>query len=187
LTYEEGLKQIDRANQKLAEANDLIVEAIMDAFLFTWQWWIALAMIVIPWIIWGIFRKRESSSRIFAAGLLMMVLSEILDTVGVSFGKWAYPVKVIPVATINFSFRLSVLTVALMLLIQYKPNFNPYLKAIFFGGFGAYIGMPLLAMIDLYEKIDWAYTYSFFILTTFYLISHWYCHLNSFGKINNPK
>jgi hypothetical protein len=126
MTYQEGLNQIDKATQKMTEANQLIVESIMNAFLFTWQWWVALAMMVIPWVIWGIFRNRESSARIFSAGLLVMVLSEILDTVGVSFGKWAYPVKLVPVATINFSFRLSVLPVFIMLLLQYKPGFNPY-------------------------------------------------------------
>ncbi|MEH7156342.1 CBO0543 family protein [Neobacillus drentensis] len=183
MTYQEGLNQIDKATQQLTDANKLVVEAIMNAFLFTWQWWVALAMMVIPWVIWGIFRNRESSARIFSAGLLVMVLSEILDTVGVSFGKWAYPVKLVPVATINFSFRLSVLPVFLMLFLQYKPYVNPYIKAIIFGGLGAYAGLPALAMIDLYKKIDWAYTYSFFILTLFYLIAHWFSRRKTFEKI----
>lgn len=185
MTYQEALEQIDKATQKLTEANQLIVEAIMKGFLFTWQWWIAVAMIVVPWVVWGIVRNRESSARIFSAGLLMMVLSEILDTVGVSFGKWAYPVKVIPVATINFSFRLSVLPVILMLFLQFKPQFNPYLKAVLFGTIGAYVGMPTLNMIDLYKKMDWAYTYSFFILIAFYLLAHWFSQRNTFEKIKN--
>ncbi|NHC43625.1 hypothetical protein G6549_27695 [Bacillus sp. MM2020_1] len=184
MTYQEGLNQIDRATQELTKSNKLIGDAILNAFLFTWQWWIAVAMIVVPWTIWVIYRKRESSARIFSAGLMVMVLSEILDTFGVSFGKWAYPVKVVPVATINFSFRLSVLPVILMLFLQFKPRFNPLIKAILFGGLGAYVGMPVLAMIDLYKKIDWAYTYSFFILTSFYLLAHWFSKRESFEKFN---
>ncbi|MEY2196408.1 CBO0543 family protein [Neobacillus sp. BF23-41] len=184
MTYQEGLNQIDRATQELTKSNKLIVEAITDAFLFTWQWWIAVALIVVPWTIWVIYRKRESSARIFSAGLMVMVLSEILDTFGVSFGKWAYPVKVVPVATINFSFRLSVLPVILMLFLQFKPRFNPLIKAILYGGLGAYVGMPVLAMIDLYKKIDWTYTYSFFILTSSYLLAHWFSKRESFEKFN---
>ncbi|MEW9670214.1 CBO0543 family protein [Ammoniphilus sp. 3BR4] len=183
MTYQEGLNQVDEATQKITEANELVVEAIMNAFLFTWQWWIALAMLIVPWMIWGLYRNRESSARIFSAGLLVMALSEILDTVGISFGNWAYPVKVIPVATINFSFRLSVLPVFAMLLLQFKPRFNPYIKAMFFGGFGAYVGLPLLAMMDLYKKMDWAYTYSFFIMISMYLLAHWFSRMNSFEKI----
>lgn len=187
MTYQEALKQIDEANQKLTEANQLVVEAILEGFLFTWPWWIALGMLLIPWVIWGILRKRESSARLFSAALLMMVLSEILDSVGVSFGKWVYPVKVIPVATINFSFRLSVLPVLLMLFLQYMPHINPLIKAVFFGVLGAYVGLPILSMMDLYKKIDWAYTYSFFILTVFYLLSYWFSQRVSFERIKNKQ
>ncbi|WP_205683874.1 CBO0543 family protein [Brevibacillus migulae] len=162
MTYQEGLDQIDRATQRLTEANQMVVDAIINAFLFTWQWWVAFLMLVVPWVIWWIFRDRESAARLFSAGLLVMVLSEILDTFGVSFGSWAYPVKVIPVATLNFSFRLSLLPVLVMFLLQVKPSYNPYIKAVFLGGLGAYVGLPMLAMMDLYKKINWAYTYSFF-------------------------
>lgn len=185
MTYQEGLIQIDKATNQISEANHLIVEAVMNAFFLTWQWWLALAMIVVPWTIWLLFRNRRSSARLLSTGLLIMVLSEILDTLGVSFGKWAYPVKVVPVATLNFSYRLSVLPVFLMLLLQFKPNYNPFIKAVFFGGLGAYVGMPILAMIDLYKKIDWAFTYSFVILTVFYLIAHWFSRLSTFEKIDN--
>ncbi|MGJ7922314.1 CBO0543 family protein [Neobacillus sp. LXY-4] len=184
MTYQEGLNQIDKATNKITEANQMIVEAVTDAFLFTWQWWIALVMIILPWTIWLILLNRENAARIFSAGLLVMVLSEILDTFGVSYGKWAYPVKIAPVATINFSFRLSVLPVVVMLLLQYKPRINPFIKAVSFGVFGAYIGLPILSKIDLYKKLDWAYTYSFLILTVFYLMAHWFSRLNSFEKIN---
>ena len=185
MTYQDGLEQVDKATQKLTESNQLYVEAIMNGLLFSWQWWIALGMLIVPWVLWGIFRNKESSARIFSAGLLMMVLSEILDTMGVSFGKWAYPVKVIPVATINFSFRLSLLPVLLMFFLQIKPQFNSLIKAVLFGGFGAYIGLPLLGMIDLYKKVDWAYTYSFFILLIFYLFAHWYSRRDTFEQIKS--
>lgn len=184
MNYEEGLKQIDKAIQKITEANQLTIETVMNAFLFTWQWWIALAMMIVPWIVWMILRDRNNSARIFSAGLLVMTISEIMDAIGVSLGKWAYPVKVIPVATVSFSFRLSVLPVFVMLLLQFKPQFNPYIKAIFFGGVSAYVGLPLLAIPDLYKKIDWSLTYSFIILTLVYLLSHWFSRRNSFGVIN---
>lgn len=185
MTYEEGLNQIDKATQKLTEATQLTIESVMNAFLFTWQWWVALAMMIVPWIIWMILRDRKISARLFSAGLLVMVISEIMDAIGVSLGKWAYPVKVIPVATVSFSFRLSVLPVFVMLLLQYKPRLNPYIKAIFFGGVSAYAGLPLMSILDLYKKIDWSLTYSFFILTLLYLLSHWFSRRNSFEGINH--
>ncbi len=184
MTYQEGLNQVDKATQKMTEANQLTIESVMDAFLFTWQWWIALTMMIVPWIIWAIFRDRKNSALIFSAGLLIMVISEILDAFGVSYGKWAYPIKVIPLTTVSFSFRLSVLPVFAMLLLQFKPQFNPFIKAIIFGGFGAYAGLPLLGMMDLYKKIDWSLTNSFIILILMYLLAHWFSRRDSFEEIN---
>jgi hypothetical protein len=183
MTFQEGLEQIDKASDKIVEANQLTIDAIMSAFLFTWQWWIALGMIIIPWVIWMIFRDKQRSVILFSAGLLLMVMSEILDIVGVGLGKWSYPVKVIPIATVSFSFRLSVLPVFGMLLLQYKPSWNPFIKAVIFGGLGAYGGLPLLSLIDLYKKYDWSLHYSFIILTVMYLLSHWFSRRKSLHQI----
>lgn len=187
MEYQEGLRLVNEANKQITDANKLIVDAILHSFLWTWQWWVAVGMIIVPWTIWFFIRDKKSTGRLFAAGLLIMVLSEVLDTIGVMFGKWAYPVKVFPVATINFSFRLSVLPVAVMLLLQFKPKANPFIKAIGFGAFGAYIGLPLLGIIDLYKKVDWAYTYSFFIMTFLYLLSHFYINHGSFNKMKQKQ
>ncbi|MEK4670503.1 CBO0543 family protein [Niallia sp. FSL R7-0271] len=184
MEYQEALSLVDEANKQITEANKLIVDAILHGFLWSWQWWVAVGMIIVPWTVWIFIRDKKSAGRLLAAGLLIMVLSEILDTIGVMFGLWTYPVKVFPVATINFSFRLSVLPVVVMLLMQYKPKINPFIKAIGFGAFGAYIGLPLLSAIDLYKKVNWAFTYSFFILTVFYLLSHFFINKSNF---NNPK
>lgn len=183
MTFQEGLKQVEKANKTIVDANELIVDATMNAFLFTWSWWIALAMLVVPWFLWAIFRKRESSARLLFAGFIIMLLSTYLDGIGVDFGKWTYPVKVIPLPTISYSFRNSVIPVTIMFLIQFKPHINPFYKALGFGAFGAYVGMPIMSMLDLYKKVDWAYTYSFFILTALYLVGHWFSRRKSFEMI----
>lgn len=183
MTFEEGLKQVEKANQVIVETNQMISDVSMEAFLFTWKWWIAVAMLIVPWIVWAIFRKRESSARLLYAAFIVMLLSTTLDTIGVDSGKWAYPVKVIPLPTISYMFRYSLLPVLIMFFLQIKPNFNPVIKAVFFGGFSAYIGMPILSMLDLYNKIDWTYTYSFFILVFIYLIAHWFSRRKSFESI----
>ncbi|WP_026580853.1 CBO0543 family protein [Bacillus sp. J33] len=183
MNFQDGLNLIDKANKMITEANKMITEATYNAFLFTWNWWIALGMLVIPWILWGVFRKKDSSSRLLFAGFIVMILSSILDSYGVDRGKFAYPVKVIPLPTLSYSFRYSMVPVTIMFLLQYKPHLNPLIKAILFAGFSAYIGMPLMAMIHLYKKVDWAYTYSFFILFSLFMIAHWFSRRKSFGEI----
>ncbi|MNT81162.1 hypothetical protein D3C72_2207290 [compost metagenome] len=44
-----------------------------------------------------------------------------------------------------------------------------------------------MAMADLYKKLNWAYTYSFFILMTMYLIAYWLTQLKSFTPISSGK
>lgn len=183
MTFQEGLNQVDKAHQLIVQANEMITDATLHAFLFTWKWWISAAMLIVPWILWIIFRKKESTARLLFASFIVMLLSSTLDSVGVDYGKWSYPIKVIPLPTISYSFRYSLLPVLVMFFLQFKPSFSPFIKAIIFGGLGAYIGIPIMAMLDLYKKIDWAYTYSFFILTVMYLIAHWFSRRKSFEPI----
>ncbi|WP_282140305.1 CBO0543 family protein [Cytobacillus oceanisediminis] len=183
LTFDEGLNQLDKSNKVIVEANKLITDVLLDTFLFSLSWWVALAMLIVPWSLWAIFRNKESSARLLYAAFIVMIVSTTIDGLGVDFGKWAYPVKVIPVPTISYSFRYGVIPVTIMFLIQFKPKLNPFLKAVLFGGLGAYIGMPIMSMLHLYKKIDWAYTYSFFILVSLYLIAHWFSRRESFEKV----
>lgn len=163
MTFQEGLRQVDKAHQLIVKANQMITDATLNAFLFTWKWWIVVAMLIVPWVLWIIFRKKESTARLLFASFIVMLLSSTLDSIGVDYGKWMYPVKAIPLPTISYAFRYSLLPVLIMFLLQFKPNFNPFVKAIIFGGVSAYIGMPIMTMLDLYKKIDWAYTYSLFL------------------------
>lgn len=183
MTFQEGLNQVDKASKIITEANKMITEATYQAFTYTFSWWIALFMLIVPWIIWGIFRKKESTSRLLFAAFVVIILSSILDAYGVDRGRWSYPVKVIPLPTMSYSFRYSVVPVSIMFLIQYKPQIHPLIKGAFFGGFGAFIGMPIMGELHLYKNIDWKYGYSFLILVIMYLIADWFSKRKSFDEI----
>lgn len=183
MDYEEGLRRVSDANSRIVEANSEVADVIFSVYIYHWNWYLSLFLIIAPWVVWAIFRNRESTARLMMAALFIMIFSAVLDTVGIENGLWAYPVKAIPSPTLSFSYRLSVLPVFAMLLIQYKPQISPLLKAIFYGGISAYVGLPLMSMIDLYKKLNWAYTYSFFILMFMYLIAFWLTQLKSFKPI----
>ena len=54
-------------------------------------------------------RKKESSDRLLYAGLIVIILSSIMDLVGVSVGKWIYPIKIVPSTVIFIPFAFSVI------------------------------------------------------------------------------
>lgn len=140
-------------------------------------------MIIAPWVLWAIFRKRESSARLLFSVFIVMILSTTIDAFGVEYGRWTYPVKAIPLPTISYSFRYSLMPVLIMFFLQFKPNINPFLKGIVLAGLSAYIGMPLMALVNMYKKLDWAYTYSFFIIFSLFLVAHWFSRRKSFEPL----
>jgi membrane-bound metal-dependent hydrolase YbcI (DUF457 family) len=98
MTFQEGLDQEEKANKIIIDANKMISDATFHAFPYTLSWWVALFMLVVPWILWAIFRKKESTARLLSAAFIVIIISSILDAYGVDRGRWAYPVKVIPFA-----------------------------------------------------------------------------------------
>src|SRR4051812_14934990 len=140
MTIEEGLRQAEQGYLKIVEANSLMADATKNAFLFTWRWWLGIALIIIPWTLWFIFRKKESTNRLLLAGFTSMLLSYAIESIAMSLGKWSYPFKVVPFSPMLFlPFDLSMLPVAVMFFIQLKPNINPFIKAIVFGVLGAFV------------------------------------------------
>lgn len=189
MTLEEAIQKVDKAYDLMVQAGRLMTDAVMNGFLFTWQWWIGVSLAIIPWIFWFFFRKKESSDRLLYAGFLVMLLASVMDLLGTSTGRWTYPIKIIPSTAIFLPFQFTIIPVSTMFLLQIKPNVNPFIKAVVFAGLGAYIGMPLLAMYDFYNPKNWAYTYSFLILIGIYLAAHWFSRMNQFEKIqiDNPE
>ena len=185
MNYEEGLQKVQEANEQLVAANRAVAQVIREVYIYQWNWYLSIAMVFIPWVLWAIFRKKDSSARLLVGGLFIMIFSAVLDTIGIENGLWAFPVKAIPSPTLSFSFRLSVLPVLAMFMMQIKPAVNPFIKAILFSGTSAFIGLPLLSMIDLYKKINWHLSYSFMILIVVYLVAHWLTHRNSFHSLGS--
>jgi hypothetical protein len=184
MTFEEGIKQVNKGYEKIVEANSLMTDAIMNAFIFTWQWWLGVGLFIITWVLWFMFNKKESSHRLLYAGFVTIIVALIIDIIALSLGKWAYPVKLVPFAPVLFlPYHFSLVPVSIMFMIQIKPSANPFVKAVIFAGVGAFIGMRIFVLIDFYDPKGWPSTYDFFILLFIYLVAHWFSMRNSFDKI----
>lgn len=51
------------------------LEIWSEGVLFTWQWWIGVALTIVPWLLWIIFRKKESTLRFLTVGFFVMFIS----------------------------------------------------------------------------------------------------------------
>jgi len=154
-----------------------------SSILFTWRWWIALGLIVLPWIIWLLVRKKESTDRLLYVGFFVMVIASALDQIGITMNLWYYPVMVFPLMPEFITFDVCVLPVATMICIQYYPKVNPYIKAVIYAVMSSFMFEPLNVSLGLYETIHWEYYYSFPIMILIYLVANYLASNDKFAKL----
>lgn len=154
-----------------------------DHVFLSWRWWIAVSLIVLPWVFWIIVRKKESTDRLLYAGFFAMLLSSSMDVVGIAMGLWSYPANVFPLMPEFIPFDISSLPVATMLFIQFFPKVKAIYKAIVYGAIGAFAFEPMVHWLGLYDRLGWKSYYSFPILIGIFLASNYIAHRDSFSKI----
>lgn len=184
MTFNEGKNQVEYAYERIYETSLLVNQAISEAFLYTWQWWLGMGLFIIPWLVWFMFRRKESTGRLLVAGLISILIGIIVDMFAISMGKWSYPMKFIPNSLfILLPYHFSLLPVGVMFTIQIMLKVNYILKGSIFAGLGAFIVMPLFAIGGFYNSKGWPSIYDFFILLSVYLVAYWLSNMNSFEKI----
>ncbi|WP_205516326.1 CBO0543 family protein [Paenibacillus sp. SYP-B3998] len=182
------MNQLEQAHQKVTEANALINEAIMNTFLFTWRWWLGIALFIVPWIVWIIFRKKESTDRLLYAGLSSILLGLIIEMFALSMGMWSYPVKFIPNAGLAFlPYHFSTLPVGVMFTLQWMPKINAVLKGILLGIVCAYGIEPFFAKSGFYNPKNWYYFYDVFIYFFIYMVANWLSSRNYFDQLKSKE
>lgn len=173
-------------NNYFEKQNDLNYEKLhiwLDYTVFSWRWWLGVLIMVCLTVIWLKFRKKESTDRLLYTGLFVAILASFLDMIGVFLGLWEYRYEVFPLTHNYFPWDLFLLPISIMIILQIKPNMNPFIKGIIYAGFSSFIGLPLLTWLDIYKPIKWEYIYSFPILVIIYLAAHYVSLRNQFEKV----
>ena len=177
------LNKSDSLYEKLHHIHVEFFDFWKNNILFTWRWWIAVSFIILPWIIWLLVRKKESTDRLLYVALFVMVFSSALDDIGITMHLWNYPIMVFPLMPEFITFDVCVLPVATMLCIQYFPNVSPYIKAVIYSLTSSFMFEPLNVMLGMYVTIQWEYYYSVPIMIFIYLVANYLASNNKFAKL----
>lgn len=169
--------------EKLHDVHLQYYDFWINHVLFTWRWWVALSLIILPWVIWILVRKKESTDRLLYVAGFVMVFSSALDMIGLSLDLWYYPVTAFPLMPEFNPFDICALPVATMLFIQYFPTVSPYIKAIVYSITSSYIFEPLNVWLGLYRLVHWKYYYSVPIMFFLYLLANYISSRNEFEKL----
>jgi hypothetical protein len=186
MAFENGLDQSEKAYNELTDISTLFAKIVSEEFVPTWQWWLGIALFIIPWIVWFAFRKKDSTGRLLLGGLMTILLSLTIDLAALSLGLWSYPMVIIPLAPFLFlPYHFSLAPVGVMFSLQIKPKMNPLLKGLLFSSLAAFGGMNLFDAIDFYNPKNWSTLYDFMIFLTMYLTAYWLTKIESYSKLDN--
>ncbi|WP_449536534.1 CBO0543 family protein [Ferdinandcohnia sp. Marseille-Q9671] len=88
----------------------------------TWQFWVVLAMFLIPLLLLVLFIDRKKIFQLGFYGYSIHVFFAISDAMGVVRGLWIYPYKLLPGLPSSVSLDASFVPVAFILLYQFVLN-----------------------------------------------------------------
>ncbi|MGI6119872.1 MAG: CBO0543 family protein [Desulfosporosinus sp.] len=160
---------IDHLFQKIFE---IVYQYWLNDVLLTWRWWLLVILTIVPWIIWLLLRKKDSTYRLLLAGLSAALIASYLDKFGYWLSLWSYPIITMPIMPPHSPWNLTLAPVLIMLTIQFKPQISPYLKAVVFSLVCAFVFQPLSDLLGFYNPKVWHHYYSVPFFIVIYLIAH---------------
>lgn len=130
--------------------------------LFTWQWWLFIALLVFPVFIW---RKQVDKPRllsIITMGLMVMGTSNWMDQVGLELGWWYYPYSTIPLFPQFVPVNYSLMPIGYMMLYQRYPRWPAFiLAAAITAAMFTWLFEPLFSRFGMYHLVLWKFAFSF--------------------------
>lgn len=164
-------EQVRQVHLKLIE---LRYEHWIHRDLFTFQWWLLVVLLIVPWFIWWRFVDKKRLLEILLYGMLILASTTQLDIIGNESNLWGYPYKILPMIPRLISVDFGVVPVIYMLLYQYFPKWKSFLTAnLIMSAVFAFIAEPALVGLDLYQLHNWKNIYSFPIYFTMTSLMRW--------------
>jgi hypothetical protein len=130
--------------------------------LFTWQWWLLLALTLLPWVLWFMIRNREIQARLLLGGFFAGLTALVLDMIGTQAGLWRYGIKLVPSLPPLIPYDLALMPVSYMILQQISKTKQKFIiYAVVLSAATAFAVEPILKHIHVYYPTNWKSLYSF--------------------------
>lgn len=151
------------------EIHELFLKHYAEREMFSVTWWINIALLFIPLIIWWKLVDKKRLPEIMIYGFACNVIASFLDVFLSDYLLWEYPVRVIPQISLFVPVDYVIVPVIGMYLYQKVPKWGPFLLAsTLVSALMSFIGEPLAVAINMYRLITWRYVYSFPIYIAIY-------------------
>jgi hypothetical protein len=149
---------------------DLSFQHYKQYEVFHWQWWINIALLVVPIVLWWLALDKKRILEICLFGLLVNMMATFLDVAGTNYGLWEYPFYILPHLPILIPVDYVIVPVIGMTIYQLFSSWKAFIiVGLIMGAVMAFICEPLAVYIHLYKLISWRYIYSFPIYSIIYI------------------
>ena len=152
-------EEIEQVHQQLLEMR---LDRWLNHDMFSFQWFLLLIVLIVPWIIWWRFVDEKRIYPILLFGSLLTILVMMMDDIGVELQLWSYPYQLVTILPRLISIDQGIIVIAHMLLYQYFKKWkkfiiaNAVMAAIF-----TLICEPVTVWLGIYKLDNWRYIYSF--------------------------
>lgn len=153
----------------------LDIETWLEHDFLSTEWWLQLAMFIIPWLFFIRLAKRERLPELVLYGSWVLILAETLDHIGYEVGLWYYPTELAPLFPRFEEVNLSALPVIYMLVYQYFPSWKRFTVAITVTAvIFTLAAEPALVSLGLYTLLLWKPYYGLPIYIAIGLVLKWF-------------
>ncbi|KPU43525.1 hypothetical protein OXPF_29660 [Oxobacter pfennigii] len=170
------MTEAEKAQEMILKMQVQLRDASMEYWLNhvfnTWQWWLNIATLILPLILWWILADKKRLLEIIVFGFLASSFAVFFDTLGETSVLWEYPYLIIPMDYILIDTDYSVLPVAYMLAYQRFPKWKGFIIInIVISALFSFVAEPILLWMGFYETHGWKFIYSFPIYVLIAIIS----------------
>lgn len=154
------------------------IETWLHHDLFSYQWWLLVAVLFIPWLLWWKWVDKKRLTEITLFGAVIWIIASFLDATMSEIGLWEYNFYVIPYWPRLITADFTIIPVTYMFIYQYFKKWKSFLWAMLVVSlFFAFVGEPLLVWLDIYTLHTWKHFYSLPIFFTMAVsikcLTHW--------------
>jgi predicted neutral ceramidase superfamily lipid hydrolase len=140
---------------------EMRIEYWLNHVLFTFQWWLLLLSLIVPWIIWWRIVDRKRIKDILLFGLLIMIVVTILDETGRQLQLWSYPYQIVPFLPHLITVNYGIIAFFHMLVFQRYSNWPSFIIAnVIMALIFSFLLEPLTEWLGIYRLDNWKHFYS---------------------------
>ena len=156
------MKKIEEIEHHYDELKILWLNYWKEEVVFTYQWWIMVLILILPFFLWWMLVDKRRIIEISLVGLFTSGIAFILDQVGTSLRYWIYPYTLTYLERdLWLPANFSVIPFFYMMIYQWFPKWQKYILAIIvFAFFASFVGESIFKWLGIYKVLKWEHIYS---------------------------